>query len=185
MPAMPVPYKPSPTTVALENGIARDLNEVLYPLLGGQSKAADQTRVKQQTLSDYANISHLASINLAVLADLYVQMQRLKHDFGEPMPQTAPVLSIFAQHFGYDIVRLADPKQPEGWLSAIGDLSLELANITSAVTASMENDGRVTPDEVIQHKMLDRISSLISQASGLQSLILKAIASREAAIASR
>lgn len=179
------PYSPAPTTIGLENLLARELKDKLLPMLGGGSKASEDTRVSQQTLSDYGNTSHSASITMAVLIDLFTALAALKADEGADMPHPVPLLSVFAQHFGYDVVRLADPSRPESWLAAIGDLSRDYTGIIQAITQSLEDDNRVTGDEVIKHKMAATLTNLISQASGLLMQVNNISASREAAIAGR
>lgn len=162
------------------NGVKRDLKEGVFPALGGQARASLGTFVGQQTLSDNANLTKpLSQMSVRTLMELLEQL-RVTHD-GD-LPERVPVLSTIAQAFGLDVIHTADPANPKSWMLALGDLSHETGDVVRAMSQALADDGRISPEEVVDLNLVDEVGELLSVVSSLHAKLTQLAAKREAAI---
>lgn len=164
---------------ALRNGMKRDMKALLIELRG-QVVAAEATRVSQQTLSDYANITkRLMHVPVDVLLDLMVEL-KAQSEGEAPYPY---LVGILARELGYDLVHRADGGSAASTMHALADMTAEFSSLAGAVTQSLADDGHISAIEIIEYGMVEQVQQVIRAATSLERALIEATEGREQALA--
>ena len=125
---------------------------------GGQLEAAQATRVGQQALSRYGSPNHPDDhVPVDVLMDLTIDtddadviraMCRLANGVFVPLPKTHGAIT--------------------NWPAAVGTAVKRGADAAEAICTALNDDGQITPEEITDLEILNKLSSAIEALVVLQ-----------------
>jgi hypothetical protein len=125
---------------------------------GGQLEAAQATRVGQQALSRYGSPNHPGEhVPVDILMDLTIDtddadviraMCRLANGVFVPLPKTQGAIT--------------------NWPAAVGTAVKRGADAAEAICTALNDDGQITPEEITDLEILNKLSSAIEALVVLQ-----------------
>ncbi|SDQ99206.1 hypothetical protein [Pseudovibrio sp. Tun.PSC04-5.I4] len=119
---------------------------------GGVEASSLCTRVSPSQLSRYGQQQSEEAMPVDVIADL-------EHEAADPI-----LTRVLARMSGYALVELPREAAEPDWVGNVGQLSKEFSDVISRVAECLQDDGKITADEVKHHHLRRELAELISVA---------------------